>query len=181
MATTDLKFDEPGTLPKPGPVGRLARLVFGALCLWYVSGLVQISGSLMTGDGHIHSLVWNGVFPTLILASYVINIGYSRAWKKWPAVFSAATLAIIAGVGYALEGTIETKLLARSIWVWELYVFSHLGLAFVIAALIRTPGCEMRAFHDLYSKLTGVPTKEHYCPVGPLHPIDQWEARQNNR
>ncbi len=181
MATTDLKLDEPGTLLKPGLVGRLARLVFGALCLWHVSGLVQVSGSLMTGDRHIQSLVWNGVLPGLILVSYVINIGYSRAWKKWPAVVSAATLAIIAGAGYALEGTIETKLLARSIWVWELYVFSHLGLAFVIAALIRTPGCEMRAFHDLYSRLTGVPTKEHYCPVGPLHPIDQWEARQNDR
>lgn len=46
---------------------------------------------------------------------------------------------------------------------------------------IGTPGCEMRAFHDLYSRLTGVPTKEHYCPVGFLHPIDQWEARQNDR
>jgi hypothetical protein len=49
-------------------------------------------------------------------------------------------------------------------------------MAFIIATLIGTPGCEMRAFHDLYSRLTGIPTKEHYCPVGPLHPIDQWEA-----
>ena len=88
-------------------------------------------------------------------------------------------LAIIAGVGYAMAGTIETKLLARGIWIWELYVFSHLGLAFIIAGVIGTPGCEMRAFHDLYSRLTGVPTKEHYCPIGPLHPIDQWEAHQH--
>ena len=41
-----------------------------------------------------------------------------------------------------------------------------------------TPGCEMRAFHDLFSRLTGIQTKEHYCPVGPLHPIDQWEIKQ---
>jgi len=69
----------------------------------------------------------------------------------------------------------------QAIWVWELYIFSHLGLAFLIAAVIGTPGCEMRAFHDSYSRLTGVATKEHVCPVGPLHPIDQWEARLRNR
>jgi hypothetical protein len=57
-------------------------------------------------------------------------------------------------------------------------LFLHLGIAYVLAAVIGTPGCEMRAFHDLYSRVTGIPTKEHYCPVGPLHPIDQWEARR---
>jgi hypothetical protein len=46
-------------------------------------------------------------------------------------------------------------LLGRTIWVWELYLFSHLGLAFVLAALIGTPGCEMRAFHNLYTQVSG--------------------------
>ena len=181
MATTDLKLDEPGSLPRPGPVGRLVRLAVGILCLWQVYGLIQVSGNLMGADGSIRPFIWNGVIIGLFLVSYIVNIGFSRAWKKWPAVVSAAALAIIAGVGYAMSGIIETNLLARSIWIWEFYIFSHLGLAFIIAAVIRTPGCEMRAFHDLYSKLTGVPTKEHYCPVGPLHPIDQWEARRTRR
>ena len=179
MATTDLKLDEPGSLPRPGPVGRLVRLGLGVLCLWYVYGLIQGSGDLIRADGGIRPVIWNGTILGLFLISYVVNIGYSRAWKKWPAVVSAAALGAIAAVGYVTAGTVETVLLARSIWLWELYVFSHLGLAFVIAGVIGTPGCEMRAFHDLYSRLTGVPTKEHYCPVGPLHPIDQWEARRS--
>jgi hypothetical protein len=178
MATTDLKLDVPGSLPRPGPVGRLVRLALGVLCLWHVYGLIQVSGDLIGTNGSIQPLIWNGVIIGLFLVSYIVNIGYSRAWKKWPAVVSAAALAIIAAVGYAMVGTIETNLLARSIWIWELYVFVHLGLAFVVAGAIGTPGCEMRAMHDLYSRLTGRPTKEHYCPVGPLHPIDQWEARQ---
>lgn len=176
MATTDLKLDAPGTLPRPGPVGRLVRLVFGLLCLSYVYGLIQVTQDLMTPAGGIRPLIWNGIIIGLILVSYVVNIGYSRAWKKWPAIVSAIALAAIGLLGYLTAGTIETGLLARSIWVWELYVFAHLGLAFVIAATIGTPGCEMRAFHDLYSRITGAPTQEHYCPVGPLHPIDQWEA-----
>jgi len=177
MATTDLKLDEPGTLPRPGPVGRLARLLLGALCLYYAYTLIIIVGNIMLPSGSIHPVLWNGVIPGLFLVSYVVNIGYSRAWKKWPAIVSASALAGVALVGYLVSGTAETVTLARLIWGWELYVLGHLGSAFLIAAFIGTPGCEMRAFHDLFSRVTGVPTKEHYCPVGPLHPIDQWEAR----
>ncbi len=176
MATTDLKLDEPGSLPRPGPIGRSARLAFGALCLSYVVALVDVSGDLITDDGQIRSVVWNGILIGLFLVSYVINIGFSRAWKKWPALFSTSAFLVVGVIGYMNEGTVETTLLAHIVWGWELYVFSHLGMAFIISALIATPGCEMRAFHDLYSRVTGVPTKEHYCPVGPLHPIDRWEA-----
>ena len=177
MATTDLKLDEPGSLPRPGPIGRIARLGFGSLCLWQVYGLVQVSSNLIGTDGHIRSVVWNGILIGLFLLSYVINIGYSRAWKKWPAIASAGAFILIAAAGQVTTGTFETMFLAWSVWSWELYLFSHLGVAFIIAAVIGTPGCEMRAFHDLYSRVTGIPTKEHFCPVGPLHPIDQWEAR----
>ena len=179
MATTDLKLDTPGSLRRPGPIGRLVRLAFGILCMWYAIGLVEVSGSLITSDGHIRSLVWNGILPGLFLVSYIINIGFSRAWKKWPAIVSAGVIVVVGGIGYLAEGTIETSLLARTIWAWELYLFSHLGTAFVIAAVIGTPGCEMRAFHDLYSRLTGIPTKEHHCPVGPLAPIDRWEGSRS--
>jgi hypothetical protein len=176
MATTDLKLDEPGSLPRPGPVGRLARLAFGVMCAWYVHGLIDGASQLMDSSGHIRSFIWNGTAIGLFLVSYVINIGYSRSWKKWPAVVSAVSFLIVLGIGYFTAGVLETDLLARAMWVWILYLYTHLGVAFIIAGLIATPGCEMRAFHDLYSRITGIPTREHYCPVGPLHPIDQWEA-----
>ena len=181
MTTTDLKLDEPGTLLRPGPIGRLARLGLGAVCLWYVYGLIQITGDLLTVEGNIRLVVWNGLLIGLFLVSYVINIGYSRAWKKWPAAISAVVFATMGGVSYLAVGSAETIYLAWPIWIWELFLFSHLGTAFIIASLIGTPGCEMRAFHDLYTRLTGVPTKEHYCPVGPLNPIDQWEAGHRNQ
>ena len=176
MVTTDLKLDEPGTLPHPGPIGRLVRLLFGILCLWYVHGLLDVSGDLINANGSIHPVVWNGIFPGLFLVSYVVNIGYSRAWKKYPAMFSAVLLASVAGVGYMTSGSIETHWLARSRWVWGCDLFAHLGLACIVAGVSGAPGCEMRAFHHLYSRLTGVPAMEHACPVGPLRSIDQWEA-----
>lgn len=179
MATTDLKLDEPGSLPRPGPVGRFVRLVFGSLCLWYVFSLILVAGSIIDSDGRIRQVIWNGLIIGLFLVSYVINIGFSKAWKKWPAIVSAGVFLLIGGIGLIWHGTIETRMLALLIWIWELYVFSHLGLAFVISALVGSPGCEMRAFHFLYSHLSGKQSKEHHCPIGPLHSIDQWEAQRN--
>ncbi len=176
MATTDLKLEDCGSLPKPGPIGRLVRIGFGFLCLYYVFALWGTRQDLITEAGTIRQLVWNGIVPGLILVSYVINIGFSRAWKKWPAIVSTAIVLAVAGTGYALTGSLDTPLLAHTIHAWELYVFSHLGLAFVLAATLGTPGCEMRAFHHLYSLITGKLTKEHHCPIGPLSSIDRWEA-----
>lgn len=176
MASTDLKLDEPGSLPRPGPIGRLVRLVLGVTCALYVQGLIDIKSTLLDSTGHLRSVLWNGAAVGLFLISYVINIGYSRSWKKWPAFVSASLFLGLAGVGYLYTGTFETNLLARTVWLWTIYLYGHLGVAFLVSGLIATPGCEMRAFHDLFSRITGVPTKEHFCPVGPLHPIDQWEA-----
>lgn len=175
MSTTDLKLEDPGTLIRPGPIGRLARLGFGVMSIYYAAALWGVRGDLFTDGGAIRPLLLNGVFPSLFLISYVVNIGFSRAWKKWPALISLMMILIAGGVGYAQTGDLQSPLLARTIWIFELYLFGHLGLAFVFAALLGTPGCEMRAFHHLFSLLTGRPTAEHHCPVGPLTAIDRWE------
>jgi len=176
MATTDLRLDEPGTLTRPGPVGRLTRLVFGAICIWYLAELVDVYDSLLDISGHVRNVIWNGFLPALFLVSYIINIGYSRAWKKWPAIVSAGVFLALATFGWFSAGSVETVLLARMMWIWLFYLSIHLGLSFLLSAVLGTPGCEMRALHDLYSRLSGNPTKEHYCPVGPLSAIDRWET-----
>jgi len=175
MATTDLKLLECGSLPKPGVIGRLVRLAFGILSLYYIFGLWAIRHDLMMGTTSIRPLVWNGILPALFLMSYVVNIGLSRAWKKWPAVIGLGITMIAGMYGYVQTGQYGTLVLARTLWALELYVFTHLGLSFVLAALLATPGCEMRAAQHLYSKLTGMPAKEHHCPIGPLNGIDKWE------
>lgn len=179
MATTDLNLQEAGALPRPGPIGRVVRLGFGLICLGYVYELVLAFDALLDDNGSVQPIIWNGVLIGLVLVSYIINIGFSRSWRKWPAFVSAAILVTIAAGGYLATGSVETTALARSIWVWELYLFTHLGLAFVIAGIIGTPGCEMRSLHDLYTRITGRPTREHVCPIGPLGPIDQWESRRS--
>jgi len=82
-----------------------------------VKGLIDVADTLVTGDGHIRTLIWNGILPGLFLVSYVVNIGFSRAWRKWPAIVSGAGILAAAGIGYLLQGTIEYELLALVIWV----------------------------------------------------------------
>lgn len=175
MASTDLNLLECGTLSEPGPLGRLVRLVFGVLCLYYVYGLWTIRDDMFSVTLNIRPLIWNGIIPGLFLISYVVNIGFSRAWKKWPAIISVIFFAIAALIGLLLTGQLESAILGRTIWAWEIYLFGHLGLSFVLAVALATPGCEMRSMHHLYSKLTGKPTKEHKCPVGPISMFDNWE------
>ena len=181
MATTDLKLQAPGSLARPGPVGRLVRLGFGALSLSYVYGLWDVRHDLFTESGSIRPLIWNGILPGLFLVSYTVNIGLSRAWKKWPAIISAGFLLLTAGIVYLQSGVLETSMLATVILSWELYVFTHLGVSFVLSAVLGTPGCEMRSLHHLFSLLTGKPAAEHHCPVGPLSRIDRWEQNRSGR
>jgi len=61
MATTDLKLDEPGSLPRPGPIGRLVRLAFGLLGAWFVTGLLDVFNDLLYENGQIRSFMWNGL------------------------------------------------------------------------------------------------------------------------
>ncbi len=178
MATTDLILDEPGTLQKPGWVGRLVRLVFGLFCISFVMQLFAVVGNVFDGK-HINSVVWLGMAMGLYLSSYIINIGYSRSWKKLPAIVSASIFIAIGAFSYVRTGAVESALLGDVIGLWAIYLFAHLGSAFLLSGLIGTPGCEMRAFHDLFTRISGIPTKEHYCPVGPLHPLDRWEAKQS--
>lgn len=151
MATTDLKLQAPGTLATPGMIERLTRLIFGLLCLLYVFNLLLETYSLLDSKHQIRPLLWNGLLPALFLVSYVINIGYSRHWGKWPAIVSALFLATTALVGFLIDGVWESALLARTLWLWEVYLFLHLGLSFLLASILATPGCEMRAFFHLYS------------------------------
>lgn len=178
MATTDLELKPTGALPKPRILGRLLRLAFGAVCLYYVYELWQVRGTLLGHDGHIRPLLWNGILPGLFLVSYVINIGYSKNWKKWSAIVSAVLFVVLGLISWFMFGGFETNFTATALWIWLVYIFGHLGLAFVLASILRTPGCEMRAIHHLWTTISGKPTQEHECPIGPLGPVDRWEARR---
>ena len=84
----------------------------------------------------------------------------------------------LAALSYFQGQSINSYALNLFTIIWVIYIFTHLGVSFLISAVISTPGCEMRSLPHLWSIITGHKTYEHVCP-GPLHKIDLWEQKHN--
>ena len=170
------QFEPQGTLPRPGPLGRIVRLLLGIACLQFLWVLIT-DGSAIAGASAApsHPGWWFGLLVGLYVFSYVVNIGFSLDLGRWPQI-----LVVVAGIsllawGWITRGAVWTPALGWLLVVWLTYTFAHLGGSFVLSALLATPGCEMRAILHLFTLVTGHKTAEHFCP-GPLRFVDEWEA-----
>jgi len=79
----------------------------------------------------------------------VVNLGFGVSWKGWPRYLGVGLIALGAAAGWLVEGTWWTPELGRFVQLFILYTFGHLGLSFLLSAVIATPGCEMRALPHL--------------------------------
>ena len=166
------RFDRPGTLASPRPIGRLVRLGLGGACLYLVWVLIAQAGIRQLDN--LTLWVWF-VWGVWILPA-VVNIGFGKLWGLWPRV--VATLVTLGAVlaGYLIEDTV----LATPLW-WTMkglmiYVYGHLGLSFILSSILATPGCEMRSIPQLIGIITRRPSAEHYCP-GFIDAVDRWESK----
>lgn len=173
----ETRFDDPGTLEKPGPIGRLVRLTAGILLAFVVWDLLP-DGAGIARAARPHWSLLLGIVIALVLFPYVVNIGWGLNLKAWPRRIVGAILGGGVLFVWATTGDTWSPAAGWFTWGWMLYTFAHLGISFLIAAAIGTPGCEMRALPHLWTLLTGRETKEHHCP-GFLDNVDAWEARRN--
>ena len=169
----------PGSLSKPGPVGRLLRLLLGVLCLYALWGLMNIGPDFVENPIGLLPNLGLMILFALCVFNYVINIGFSTDWHRYPLIASLIFLAAVATVGYLFTGDAGTDILGVSVLFWLGYFYTHLGVSFLLAAFLATPGCEMRAIPELFGKITNGEAKEHHCPVSILSGIDRWEKRRS--
>jgi len=114
----------------------------------------------------------------LCVFNYVVNIGFSRDWHRYPLILCLIFLLAVATVGYSITDDAGTEVLGVTVLLWLGYFYTHLGISFLLAAASATPGCEMRAIPELIGKITHRESKQHLCPVSILSGIDQWEKRR---
>ena len=90
-------FLEAGTIPKPLPIGRIGRLLFGVGALvyfvWNISRYTDLVGTGVPSVGFLVGVgfaFWH--FPDLV------TVSLSRSWGRWPqvAVFPLALALIVA-------------------------------------------------------------------------------------
>ncbi len=163
-------FDTEGTLPIPGPIGRFVRLALGVLIAKFIYDWFVIIDSSDFGNPFI--LIW--VAFSVMLVPYVVNIGYGVNFGAMPRYVLLGVWLLAAIAGYLAEGALKSELLWSVIEGTQIYIYGHLGISFLLAAILATPGCEMRAIPHLLGKVSGSGSKEHYCP-GFIDNIDRWE------
>ena len=168
-----------GSLVRPGPIGRLVRLCLGGLCL-YVFGELFYYGAWTTMQP-FSSL--DNRFLTLLaplcVFNYVVNIGFARSWGRRPLIASLVVFGIVACIAFVITGSFDSPILGIPLNLWLGYFYGHLGISFVLSALIATPGCEMRAIPELFGRMSGRPSEEHHCPAAFITKIDKWEQSRS--
>lgn len=176
-----LELVGPGTLERPGPVGRLLRLALGALCIYALWSVVRhAEGIIAQPFSSLESLVLLIVFP-LFVFNYVVNIGFSKSWGRRPLIVSLIVLGLSACIAFLVSGSLDSPIFGVPLTLWLGYFYAHLGIAFVLAALIATPGCEMRSIPEAIGRVLGRPSEEHHCPASFVTKIDAWEQRRLRR
>ena len=173
-------FAAPGSLPRPALLGRAVRFALGTWLLVAFYSLVVGGVGLLETEPPAHWTFWVFTAFALWVTPAVVNIGFAKNWRRKPQLFllAGAALAIVADL--AFYGSWWGPPLGLLVWTWLLYFCAHLGVSFVLAAFIATPGCEMRALPHLWMLITGRATQEHYCP-GFLDSLDRWELRWSAR
>ena len=173
-----LELVNPGSLQRPGPIGRVLRLALGLACLY---GLYRIAivGHIIIAMPvtSLPNLVVLVVAATLVF-NYVVNIGFGKSWRYWPLVTLLAVLSGMAVVGRVSFGSFDNPAFGIALWIWLAYFYAHLGVSFVLTAVMATPGCEMRAIPELLGRITGRPVAEHHCPASFITSVDSWEYRR---
>jgi len=174
------EFLAPGTLDGPGPIGRVVRAALGLGALYFAIDMVAYRDEVL-GSSAPSFLGWYlGVAIALWVTSDVVNVGLGRHWGYRPLLFVAAAFSGALALDIMIYGSLWAPPAGVVLLLWMVPVFAYLGGSMLLASLLGTPGCEMRAVPDLRGRLSGHPHVEHACP-GPLYAVDRWEQDRAQR
>ena len=176
-----LDLVDQGSLTRPGLIGRFVRLSLGIACLYGLWELIAVAPFFIERPIELLPNLSFMILVVLCIFNYVVNIGFSKDWNRYPVFVSVLIFTVIAAASYLVSGTPSSMLLGGSRVLWMAYFYAHLGLSFVLAAILATPGCEMRAIPELFGRLTNRDTKEHHCPSSIISGIDRWEASRKEK
>ncbi len=132
-------FVAAGTLPKPLPIGRTARLLAGAGALFYfVWSITQVSNRVSSDVLPVGSFI--GVAFAWWYFSDLVVVGLSRPWGRWPqvAVLPLALALVVADL--VAYGGGWGPPLGWGLFVFVQFFYGYIGISFLLAATYAVPG-----------------------------------------
>ncbi len=137
-------FEEPGTFPRLGPIGRTVRVVFGVLILYFLvySLLERWHGWVETREGwelpggpwYVGVLLAAYLLPTTIDRLFTVNWGW-RSQLVWGA--------LVVGLGafdLVHYGSLWAAPLGGFLLLTIVFVFGVIGVSFLVQSVAATPG-----------------------------------------
>ena len=173
-----LELVDQGSIIRPGPIGRLVRLLLGGFCLYGLWELTSIASDFIERPIELLPNLALMILLVLCIFNYVVNIGFGKNWNFYPVLLSVLIISAVAFFSFLISGSPSSPALGIVILIWVGYFYAHLGISFVIAAAIATPGCEMRAIPEIIGKALKREAKEHSCPSSIISGIDKWESNR---
>ncbi len=155
-------------LETPGLLGRALRAGLGLATLGWLFLLLTVwREALWVGEVPVHDArFWMLVGFALWGTSYVFNITFGLSWgqKTRTGVVAGAGLAGL--VGLVGGGGFPNAVFGLYLWTWFAALTGLLGPAHLLAAALGTPGCEMRSYAHVWTRVRGGDVGTVICPGG---------------
>jgi hypothetical protein len=133
-------FEKPGSLPKPGPIGRMVRIVSGCALLYFFIVTLTNFGNYIGLTVPKHPLMWLGVALSFYFLAYVVNVGFTITWGRWLQLITVLVAMASVVLDLSVYGSFWGPPLGLLVFVLLAYVTGHLGLSFILAGILATPG-----------------------------------------
>lgn len=174
--TQSIRMPAERVLNRPRVIGRIMRFGLGAFSIWFVTSMFDnfayFTVSPHFGDD-IGFLV--GVAIAFWVLPDVVNIGFDVRWKRRSQSLFLTLVAVTIGIDLVLYRNLWGVPLGLAIWTMAVFTHTYLGISHILAAIIGTPGCEMRAIPHLLALARGTSIEGVVCP-GHWDSVDKWEA-----
>jgi len=158
-------------LPTPMAIGRTFRLVLGVIFLSLFSFIFPQFTRYVSGGIPVEPLLWIGVAVSFFFLNQAVNVGFNHDWGRRPQqIFLLLAIGTIP-FNFVMFGGLWGPPLGLLLYLLVVYFSAHVGASFILAAIIRTPGCEMASVHQLRNR-----EKFESCE-GSVDRLDRWEAR----
>lgn len=133
-------FKDPGSIEKPGPIGRMIRIFFGIFCFYFLYVVIIGYDEIFRADFPADFTFWLGVLLCLKSIHHVFNIGFGFHWGKWP-----QRIYLVLGFGavvfsYVQNGTFWGPEVGVVVFGLLFLVLVTLAPSMILSGIIATPG-----------------------------------------